>query len=103
MTNYKITISPYKNAAGQERVAVDIDDGHVEFVPQITFPTVADLDHFIYALKQASFEYQVNAAGQERWIQHNDIHVHSCHECPHWQDSDEGPRCEYPDYPPCND
>ena len=105
MTDYNITISSYKNAAGQECVAVDVDDGHAEFVPQISFPSVADLDTFIYALKQASFEYQVNRmmTNTERRMPRDDIHVRSCHECPHWQDSDEGPRCEYPDYPPCND
>lgn len=26
----------------------------------------------------------------------------SCRTCPHWQDADEGPRCEYPDTPPCD-
>jgi len=26
----------------------------------------------------------------------------TCHDCPHWQDGDEGPQCEYPDCPPCN-
>jgi len=31
------------------------------------------------------------------------IHLHSCHDCPHWQDGDEGPQCEYADNPPCND
>lgn len=25
----------------------------------------------------------------------------SCRTCPHWQDADEGPRCEYIDAPPC--
>jgi hypothetical protein len=27
----------------------------------------------------------------------------TCHDCPHWQDGDEGPQCEYPDSPPCNE
>ena len=36
-------------------------------------------------------------------IRRDDIHLHSCHDCPHWQDGDEGPQCEYPDCPPCND
>lgn len=25
-----------------------------------------------------------------------------CRDCPHWQDGDDGPQCEYPDCPPCN-
>ena len=32
----------------------------------------------------------------------DDIRLTSCHDCPHWQDGDEGPQCEYPDCPPCN-
>ena len=36
-------------------------------------------------------------------IRRDDIHLHLCHDCPHWQDGDEGPQCEYPDCPPCND
>lgn len=27
---------------------------------------------------------------------------HSCYDCQHWQDGDEGPQCEYPDMPPCD-
>ena len=34
--------------------------------------------------------------------QRDDIRPASCHDCHHWQDGDEGTRCEYPDCPPCN-
>ena len=27
----------------------------------------------------------------------------SCHDCQHWQDSDDGPQCESPDMPPCRE
>jgi len=35
-------------------------------------------------------------------MRRDDIRLTSCHDCPHWQDSDDGPQCEYPDCPPCN-
>lgn len=35
-------------------------------------------------------------------MRRDDIRLTSCHDCPHWQDGDEGPQCEYPDCPPCN-
>jgi hypothetical protein len=31
------------------------------------------------------------------------VQITACHDCPHWQDGDEGPQCEYPDCPPCNE
>ena len=36
-------------------------------------------------------------------IERGDVQITTCHDCPHWQDGDEGPQCEYPDCPPCND
>ena len=37
-----------------------------------------------------------------RQMRRDDIRLVSCHDCPHWQDADEGPQCEHPDCPPCN-
>ena len=27
----------------------------------------------------------------------------SCEDCPHWQEGEDGSRCEYPDSPPCDE
>ena len=36
-------------------------------------------------------------------VERGDVQITTCHDCPHWQDGDEGPQCEYADNPPCND
>lgn len=59
---YKITIGDYENAVGQERIEVlyGYNDAWRLVNGRITFDTIEDLDHFIYQLRQASFDYKIN-------------------------------------------
>lgn len=57
MTDYNITIQPCCEL-GRIKVKIEKED----MCNNILFEGVADFDHFIYQLKQASFEYQVGRA-----------------------------------------
>lgn len=57
MTDHKITVQPCRELGGI-KVKVEKEDVCNNF----WFESVADLDHFIYQLIQASSEYQVELA-----------------------------------------
>lgn len=57
MTDYKITVRRSHELGG-----IMVKVGKEDMYNSICFESIADLDHFIYQLKQASFEYQVGVA-----------------------------------------
>lgn len=59
--DYKIEIHPFE-ALGCIRVKVTRGDEHIN----LTFDDIADLDHFAYELRQASFDYKVNHSNDNK-------------------------------------